>query len=86
LPLDGDFDACSSQLKVVDVGVSEEKEDPQPGTSAGKDSNWGASERKVQGCPFIVAVLVFFLKSFLTRTFHYRIAILHAKSFPFKLW
>jgi hypothetical protein len=42
LPLDGDIDAHSSQLNDVDVGVPEEKEeDPQPGTSAGMDSNWG---------------------------------------------
>jgi len=42
LPLDGDFDARSSQLNDVDVGVSEEKqEDPQPGTSADMNSNWG---------------------------------------------
>ena len=40
----------------MDIGVSEEKqEDPQPGTSADMNSNWGTSERKVQICPFVVA-------------------------------
>jgi hypothetical protein len=47
LSLVGDFDTHSSQLNDVDVGVSEEKEeDPQPGTSAGMDSNWGPIKEK----------------------------------------
>jgi hypothetical protein len=39
--LDCYFDARTGQLNDVDVGVPEEKEDPQPGTIAGMNSNWG---------------------------------------------
>jgi hypothetical protein len=53
LPLDGDFDGHSSQMIDVDVGVSEEKEDPQPGISVGVDLNWGPMKGRCKAvCQF----------------------------------